>query len=247
MKEIQLTRNVFITDLYCIYLADERAAVLSDLHLGFEEEMNFHGLFLPKLQRNHVERIVDQIIERYDPEKIIINGDFKHEFARNLPQEWDDVIHFVDRYRRSVHLIFIRGNHDNFLLNMLSTRGIELLESYETESYYIYHGDRDRGLRKLTILGHEHPALMLRDSVGGTFKIPAFVYNEKDGVLITPAMSFFSSGTDVSQSLLSDEHFTPVLRKVKAGNFRVYGITDEFGLVDFGDLPDLQTLNKQKH
>ncbi len=247
MKEIQLSKNVFITDLYCIYLSDINAAVVSDLHLGFEEEMNLHGLFLPKLQRDHVEGMIDRILDRYNPEKIIINGDFKHEFAKNLPQEWDDVIHFVDRFRKLVKLIFVRGNHDNFLLNMLSRRGIELHESYETESYYIYHGDRDRGLKKLTILGHEHPALILRDSVGGTVKIPAFVYNEKDGVLITPSMSFFSSGTDVSQSLLSDEHFTPVLRKTKAANFRVYGITDEFGLVDFGNLPDLQALNNQKH
>lgn len=247
MKEIQLSRNVFISDLYCIYLSDENAAVISDLHLGFEEEMNLRGLFLPKLQRDHVEHIVDQIIERYAPSKLIINGDFKHEFAKNLPQEWDDVIHFVDRYRKQLDLIFVRGNHDNYLLTMLARRGIELLDAYETESYYVYHGDRDRGLKKLTILGHEHPALILRDTVGGTFKIPAFVYNEKDGVLITPAMSFFSSGTDVSQSLLSDEHFTPVLKKTKAKNFRVYGLTDEFGLVDFGDLPDLQVMNNQKH
>lgn len=247
MKEIQLSGNVFISDLYCIYLRDINAAVISDLHLGFEEEMNLRGLFLPKLQRDHVEKIVDQILERYDPAKIIINGDFKHEFARNLPQEWEDVTHFIDRYRKIVDLIFVRGNHDNYLQTMLSRRGIELKDVFETDSYYIYHGDRDRGLRKLTILGHEHPALILRDSVGGTFKIPAFVFNETDGILITPSMSFFSSGTDVSQSLLSDEHFTPVLRKAHAGNFRVYGLTDEFGLADFGNLPDLQTMNNKKH
>lgn len=246
MKEIQLSKNVFISDLYCIYLSDENAVVVSDLHLGFEEEMNLRGLFLPKLQRDHVEGIMDKIIDRYDPSRVIINGDFKHEFARNLPQEWEDVTHFVDRYRKQVNLVFVRGNHDNYLMTMLARRKLEMVDVYETESYYIYHGDRDRGLKKLTILGHEHPALILRDSVGGTFKIPAFVFNEKNGVLITPSMSFFSSGTDVSQSLLSDEHFTPVLKKTEPENFRVYGLTDEFGLVDFGNLPDLQVLNNQK-
>ena len=49
--------NVFISDLHCAYLSDESTAVISDLHLGFEEEMNLHGLFLPKLQLSHVEKM----------------------------------------------------------------------------------------------------------------------------------------------------------------------------------------------
>jgi len=73
------------------------------------------------------------------------------------------------------------------------------------------------------------------------FKIPAFVYNSESNVIITPAMSFFSSGTDVAQSLLSDEHFTPALKNTDPDRFRVYGITDEFGLVDFGYIGDIKT------
>ena len=100
--EIQVEKDVFISDLYCSYLRDLNAVVISDLHLGFEEEMNLHGLFLPKLQRSHVEGLLDRILERYDPETVFINGDFKHEFSRNLPQEWDDILHFIDRYREKV-------------------------------------------------------------------------------------------------------------------------------------------------
>lgn len=240
MKEIQVTDDVFVTDLYCIYLRDISAVVVSDLHLGFEEEMNLRGLFLPKLQRDHVEGIIDKIIERYNPETVIINGDFKHEFSRNLPQEWEDIVHFINRYKDQVKLHFVRGNHDNYLITILKRNNIEISETFETDRYYIYHGDRDRTLRKITILGHEHPSLVLRDRVGGMFKTPAFVFNQESNVLITPAMSFFSSGTDVAQSLMSEEHFTPVLKHTDSKKFRVYGITEEFGLVDFGYLGDLQ-------
>ncbi|MCL5882079.1 MAG: phosphoesterase, partial [Candidatus Thermoplasmatota archaeon] len=92
MKDIQIDENVYLSDLYCVYLRDISAVVVSDLHLGFEEEMNLHGLFLPKLQISHVEGVMDRILERYNPESVIINGDFKHEFSRNLPQEWDDIV-----------------------------------------------------------------------------------------------------------------------------------------------------------
>ena len=126
-----------------------------------------------------------------------------------------------------------------YQIDLLKKKGIELVDNIETENYYIYHGDRDAGLRKLTILGHEHPSLVLRDRIGGIFKIPAFVYNKVSRILITPAMSFFSSGTDVTQSLLSEEHFTPVLRHSDSRKFRVYGITEEFGIVDFGYVGDL--------
>jgi putative SbcD/Mre11-related phosphoesterase len=232
--------------LGCIYLSEARSAVVSDLHLGFEEEMNLHGLFLPKMQLRHIESRIDSIIDRYNPESLIINGDFKQEFSRNLPQEWDDIIHFIDRYSDKLNLKFVRGNHDNYLLTILNRRGIDLYEYYETESFYIYHGDRDRGLRKTTILGHEHPSLVLRDRIGGIVKMGCFVYNAKSRVAITPALSFYSSGTDITQSLLSDEHFTPVLKNVDAGGFRVFGLTDDFGLVDFGLLSDLQGDRNQR-
>lgn len=244
LKEIQLLEDVFISELHCIYLRDISTAVVSDLHLGFEEEMNLHGLFLPKLQRDHVEGMVDRIIERYNPERLIINGDFKHEFSKNLPQEWDDITHFINRYNDQLKLHFIRGNHDNYLITILKRKNIEITETFENERYYIYHGDRDQKFRKITILGHEHPSLVLRDRVGGMFKIPAFVFNEESNIIITPAMSFFSSGTDVAQSLLSEEHFTPVLRHTDSSKFRVYGVTEEFGLVDFGYIRDLQA-NRQ--
>ena len=134
LHDIQIVKNVFISDLHCAYLSDESTAVISDLHLGFEEEMNLHGLFLPKLQLSHVEKMVDSIIERYSPEKLIINGDFKQEFSRNLPQEWDDIVHFVDRYRERTKLIFVRGNHDNFLMTILKKKNIDLVESFETDN-----------------------------------------------------------------------------------------------------------------
>ena len=240
MMEIQVEKDVFISDLYCSYLRDLNAVVISDLHLGFEEEMNLHGLFLPKLQRSHVEGLLDRILERYDPETVFINGDFKHEFSRNLPQEWDDILHFIDRYRDKVNLHFIRGNHDNYLLTILARSGIELHDKYEDERYLIYHGDRDLGISKITILGHEHPSISLRDDVGGVFKIHSFIYNTESHVLVTPAMSFFSSGSDVATSLVNDEHFTPSLKHVNASKFRIFGITEEFGLVDLGMLGELK-------
>ncbi|GGM75358.1 phosphoesterase [Thermogymnomonas acidicola] len=239
VKEIQVIKDVFISDLYCLYLRDENACVISDLHLGFEEEMNLHGLFLPKMQREHVEGLVDRIIERYSPEKIIINGDFKQEFSRNLPQEWEDILHFIDRYQGTVELVFVRGNHDNYLQTILSRRGIRMHEAYETDRYFIYHGDRDRGLKKITILGHEHPSVVLRDKVGGVFKMPAFPVNAEQGVIITPSMSFYSSGTDVLTSLISEEHFTPALRKVDPKKFRIFSISEEFGIIDMGYLGDM--------
>lgn len=240
MKEIQIEDGIFISDLYCAYLSDISTVVISDLHLGFEEEMNLHGLFLPRLQLSHVQETVGKILDRYQPQHLIINGDFKHEFSRNLPQEWDDIIEFIDKFSNQVDMKFIRGNHDNYLISVLKKRDLELLETFETERYHIFHGDKDLPLEKFTILGHEHPSLVLRDRVGGIFKIPAFVYNKEQKVLITPAMSFFSSGSDVIENLVNDEHFTPSIRHTKPEKYRVYGITEEFGLVDFGYLGDLK-------
>ncbi|MGC8608668.1 MAG: metallophosphoesterase [Thermoplasmata archaeon] len=244
MKDIEIMRDVFISDLYCVFLRDINAIVVSDLHLGYEEEMNLHGVFLPKLQKNHITSLMDKIIDRYSPEKIIINGDFKQEFSRNLSTEWDDITSFIDRYSDR-DLIFIRGNHDNYLKTILNKRNYELFDYYEDDRYYIYHGDRNMSIKKITILGHEHPSVVLRDHVGGIYKLPAFAFNFDENVIITPAMSFFSSGTDISESLLSEEHFTPALKGMKISSFRIYAITDEFGIVDFGYLEDLHNSQRR--
>lgn len=233
-------RDVFISDLHCIYLADMNAVVISDLHLGFEEEMNLHGLFLPKLQLEHVTGMVDHIIDRYQPDSIYINGDFKHEFSRNLQQEWQDIIKFLDYFKGKSTLVFIRGNHDNYLISILKRRNIDMIDKFENDRYLIYHGDRNLGLKNLTILGHEHPSIVLRDRVGGVYKIPSFVYNGESRVLITPALSYFSSGADVVDSLMNPEHFTPVLKTTDPDKYRVYGVTEEFGIVDFGYTGDLR-------
>ncbi len=109
MQDIQVRKDIFLSDLGCIYLSDIKTIVVSDLHLGFEAEMNLHGLFLPHMQRDHVESAIDKMLERYSPENIVINGDFKHEFSKNLSQEWDDIIHFIDRYQNETDLTFVRG------------------------------------------------------------------------------------------------------------------------------------------
>ncbi len=241
MRDIRISDDVFISEFYCAYLPEELTAVISDLHLGFEQEMNLRGLFLPKLQLKHVEGMVDKIIATYDPERIIINGDFKHAFSKNFPQEWSDAKHFIDRYSHRVELVFIRGNHDNYLSAILSTRNIVLRDSIRLGNFYIYHGDKDLGLKGFTILGHEHPSIVLRDSVGGSYKMPVFAYSSKENLLLLPALSFFSSGADLSTSLISEEHFTPVLKNVDQDSFRVFAITEEYGLIDLGSLSDLRS------
>lgn len=67
-------------------------------------------------------------------------------------------------------------------------------------------------------------------------KMLCFVHAEKEGVIVMPPFSPFSSGND----LVADEDcvMAPALKACDYGSARIYGITD-MGLMDLGTLRDI--------
>jgi hypothetical protein len=239
IDEIRLNNDLIINKYYSLFFTNEKILVLSDLHIGFEEVMAQKGLLLPKIQTSEILELLDNVIDRYKPEQILIDGDFKHEFSQNVEQEWRDIKKIIEFILSRTKLTIVRGNHDNFLKNILTKYNVPFLPSIKINNYLIAHGDKMIDKKNnFLILGHEHPSLKIRDSIGAIVTIPAFLYAPEDKILVLPSPSIYSSGSDI----LSSNTISPIIKDIEFSKFIVYGISKEMGLLYLGDIQGLKDI-----
>ncbi|ADB57350.1 metallophosphoesterase [Archaeoglobus profundus] len=211
-----------------------RTAVIADLHLGLENVLIEKGIAIPKVQ-------LDEILERLDRvskevERVVIAGDLKHEFGKNLPYEWEDVKAVIDfLLSKDLEVVVVRGNHDNFLKAILAKFGIDLLDHYDVEGWRIVHGHKACDADKI-IMGHEHPAIKVR--VDGVYTFHCFLRVRKDGreIIVLPAFSPLVQGSDVT----SCEFISPILAEVDCEEVEVYAVNDE--VLYLGTIADIKNL-----
>ncbi len=204
-----------------------KTAVIADLHLGLENVLQERGIALPRMQLVEITSTVNRIIEKYKVKKLIIAGDLKHEFSKNLPYEWEDVREFIESV--DVDLEVVRGNHDNYLAAILADYGIELKESTRVGEYFVVHGHKDFEGEKV-IMGHEHPAVKIRVR-GALYSFPCYLVADESKIVL-PAFSPLMGGSDV----LHGNFLSPILQKAK--KVEVYAIEEE--VLYLGSIEDLK-------
>ena len=158
-----------------LWLNDDALLAVADLHLGYEGVLQREGVAIPRRQKTAMLQTLGRLIESRSPDVVLVNGDFKHNFSRNLDEERLEVKEVLTFLCDRSKLVIVRGNHDNYLPAILRDMGIELRQSYRAGGYVFAHGHLEIKTKLPIIIGHEHPALKLRDSVGAMLSIPAFV------------------------------------------------------------------------
>ncbi len=201
----------------------EDSLIIADLHLGIEGVLEDRGVAIPSLQIEEITLEVRQIVSDLNPEVLIVDGDLKHEFSRNIPEEWRDVKKFIEEISRVVKLKVVRGNHDNFLQSILSKYDIEFAECFSAGDFLIVHGHRDAEAERL-IIGHEHPSIKLRHE-GGIYSYRAFLHarNDDKEVWVLPHFSPILPGSNVLES----GFISPVMRSFSDGEVEVFAVEDD--------------------
>jgi len=233
--EIEIWNGVFATENYCLYIPMQNSVIIADLHLGYEGVLRMEGVAMPKYQEKVIMARLDNIIKKYEPEKVIVNGDFKHNFGRNLEQEWQEVSNVLKFLCRKRDVVLIRGNHDNFLKTIASKFDVKMVDKYDMNGMTIAHGHKDVEGKRM-IIAHEHPSIKLRDKVGATISLPCYLFS--DEIIVMPAFSPLASGADVS-SADADDYLSPTLKKCNVDEFKVLAISDA-GLLDFSTVGKLR-------
>ena len=226
----------------CLFIEDkeanERILVVGDIHIGqsfnkspvdaivnqsiFQDMMNDFEKLFSKLKR------VDEIV---------LLGDIKHGFSSLEQEERNDIVNLFEYLEKKASKVsVIKGNHDNFLLNVLSGRKIAVVNYYIKGKYCFLHGDNDfeeiyDSNIKYWIMGHMHPAIKLSDGkkiekykcfLSGKFK-------DKE-IIILPSFAETNEGIDVRE--LDRE----LPWKFNLGEFDVHIVSDDLKALEFGKL-----------
>jgi hypothetical protein len=224
------------------YLKDLKALVLSDLHLGYEGMMSKEGVLIPPVNLKRIIEMVSEAMTGRAVKSLIIDGDIKNEFSTVEQAEFNELYDLIMFARsKKLDMILIKGNHDNFVERYKEPFKLKV---YRQEArmgrYLFFHGEEmppaaERGVEFL-IMGHEHPAVGIYDSIGKQEKLKCFLYGKykRRRLLILPAANFFAGGTAVNiepkENLLA-----PIFERVDIDKMHAivlgYGSTIDFGTV----------------
>ncbi|MEM5811522.1 MAG: metallophosphoesterase [Candidatus Aenigmatarchaeota archaeon] len=249
MKNLAYKLNEEIEIVYkSIFIKTLNAIVISDLQIGEELYLlKERGIAIPQFQLKEMKETIKKIASYSKAKKLIINGDLKHEFGEASEQEWREVIDFINFSKKLFEeIIVVRGNHDNYLLNIISKLPVKFYQPYFKEKYFLFtHGHLKIKVEKekYLIIGHEEPCLSLKEKFTKV-KFPCLLfgnYNKKTKIICLPAFSPISSGTEIN-IVEKDELLSPLLKESDFYNLEVYVIEKDAGIVKFPKLKFLSVL-----
>lgn len=242
MQHEELVPGIEIHGL-TLFLREENTVIFADLHLGYEEELNAHGFLVPRFQYGMIVEYLREILSSIRVNRVIINGDLKHEFGRISDQEWNEVLNFLDflsDYSREI--VLIKGNHDTIIGPIAGKKGVKVLPYYffKKRKIYITHGhkipsDKDFKSSEILVIAHDHPALALREEIRSE-KIKCFLKGNWNGKILIqiPSLNFITEGTDITQGVM----LSPFMSR-NLDEFEVYGVEDD-RIFYFGRLGDME-------
>ena len=105
LQFMNILPNIKIVDLALFF---DSTIVIADVHIGYEEALNKQGVLVPRLQFEDMARKIEKILKQTGKvERVIINGDLKHEFGTISEQEWRNTLKFLDLLAKSCNELLL--------------------------------------------------------------------------------------------------------------------------------------------
>lgn len=169
-----------------------RAVAIADYHAGIEAGLRYErGVELPSNADSRLDRVLE-IIDDTGADRLIVLGDLGHRIGEPAGTEGDELDDFVSAVTAQVPLSIAIGNHDGGIADRYATH--DRITVYPAsggtiggqngDAIGLLHGHTwpDRSLLSADVIcmGHEHPTVRLKDSVGGARTEPAWLRGRLD-------------------------------------------------------------------
>jgi DNA ligase-associated metallophosphoesterase len=180
-----------------LYWPGQHTLLVADLHLEKGSSYAARGAFLPPYDTRQTLVRLAEVMDRYEPARVIALGDSVHDrgAARRMAAEDIEILRILQEDREWV---WITGNHDPEIVPEL---GGSACEELELSGIMLRHQPA-AGAATHEIAAHMHPAARL-SMYGYSIRRACFVGNGRR--LVMPAFGAFTGGLNVL-----DEAFRPL-------------------------------------
>jgi uncharacterized protein len=193
-----------------IFWEEEKALILSDLHLGKSGHFRKAGIAIPQnIIKEDLFRLMSEI-QFFKPKKVIIVGDLFHS-TMNKEHE------LFLRWRKEIsHIVLhlVKGNHDILDTAWYEAANIIVHENNFTQGRFIFThdvNDEKNTEEKYCFSGHIHPSIIMKSTARQNMKLTCFYFSKNYAVL--PAFGKFT-GTFSLTPKKGDSVFVLVENKI---------------------------------
>ena len=206
----------------------ERGLVLTDLHIGFENNFFRNDIFIGKnTATSEILKEILDIIDEENPDYLILLGDVKSSIKSISKLEWDEIPKFIETISKRIETIIVPGNHDANIQRVVP-ESIKISNPYGMiiDNILLTHGhtmplDTFSGVDKI-IMGHIHPVFFQEDSILNGQRVwislktkKEYVFPSSSGlieIVIVPSFNkyFFSTQRNNYKKSIS-----PIIEKIK--------------------------------
>jgi putative SbcD/Mre11-related phosphoesterase len=149
----------------------EKNLVITDLHLGFEDNLPQNNIFLGKNTAvNESIKEVEKILVKTKPDSLILLGDIKSGIKSITKTEWNDVPVFLKKIKKQISVTIIPGNHDANIeklipegISLATSKGIIIEDALLTHGHTM-PSENFSSVNKI-IMGHVHPVFFQEESI----------------------------------------------------------------------------------
>ncbi|MEM5853560.1 MAG: metallophosphoesterase [Candidatus Aenigmatarchaeota archaeon] len=242
----------FLRNRPAVFLKEEKALVIAELHLGVEYEFFKKGVIIPS-QREKFQEEVEKIKKLTKADKLVIVGDLKHKVPGITLREEKEIPKFLDWLKENFEVFVTKGNHDAEIEKIVP-RGIRVYGSrgFKLGNYGFFHGHAWPSRRALScdyiFTAHLHPGIIFKDKLGSISYEQVWIVGEmreeikekyglKKGsnIVVIPTFNKLLGNIDLLKIL--EEEASGVLNKlIELENSKVYLLDGTF----LGEVKDLR-------
>lgn len=222
----------------------EKNLIIADLHLGIEYEFYKSGVKIPS-QTEKIKNRIEKILVQSKAKKLIILGDVKHKVPGISKQELREIPAILEYFKDKIAVEIIPGNHDGGLKNLINLK-IWPAKGLKLDDYFLTHGhcwpSKDFLTTKYVIIGHQHPQIEFKDSLGYKFTEPVWLKAEliknkiikKYGkvkrspkLIVMPVFNEFAGGISLNK-ISKKELLGPIIKCANLPKAKIYLLDGTF-------------------
>tara|TARA_B100000029_G_scaffold144286_1_gene139511 strand:- start:200 stop:955 length:756 start_codon:yes stop_codon:yes gene_type:complete len=208
---------------------EKKYLVITDLHIGFENEFATNKIELGKNSSiNETIKKLKKLIKIEKPESTILLGDIKSSINRISDTEWKEIPHFFEAIKKETNLILVPGNHDANIQH-LTPHDVTVTNSIGLviEDTLLTHGHtlptKNFSNVKKIIMGHIHPVFFNNSSLLNGERVwislkarKEQIFPSTDSEIEITIMPSFNPYFYATQKKFYKKSISPIIHKLKS-------------------------------